>query len=138
MIHQHHRAGRSGRDDLRLPGLPVDRYVTGVLMVGVPLLAIPAVTGAPVEPFLLLVVYVVLLGGAVLTARIQGSDGVRRLFRGVLHGRIGWINWAIAVAAIPAATIAVAVVTGTYDPPPDGWLVVVGDHLFLTFVFGAQ
>lgn len=134
---QRRRADRSDREELRLPGPPVRRYVTGVLMFGIPLLTIPAVTGLPVEPFLLLLVYVVLLGGAVLTARTQGPDGIRRLFRGVVHARIGWTNWAIAVAAIPAATVAVAAVTGTYVAPPDGWLVVVGDHLFLTFVFGA-
>lgn len=134
---QRRRAGRADQDELHLPGPQVRRYVTGVLVVGIPLLTIPAVAGLPVEPFLLLLVYVVLLGGAVLTARTQGRNGIRRLFRGVGHVRIGWANWAIAVAAIPAATIAVAAVTGTYVAPPDGWLLVVGDHLFLTLIFGA-
>jgi uncharacterized protein len=136
-IDQRRRPGRSHRDALHLADPLVKRYVTGVLLLGIPLLTIPAVTGLPVEPFLLILVYVVLLGGAVLTARTQSPDAVRRLFRGVLHARIGWANWAIAVAAIPVATVAVAVITGTYVAPPHGWLVVIGDHLFLTFVFGA-
>jgi uncharacterized protein len=132
-----HPSRRPPTNALDLPRRSVDRYVAGVLILGIPTLAIPAVTGLPVEPFLLGLVYVVLLGGAVLTARRSGPDGVRRLFRGVLHWRIGWADWAIVVAAIPIATIAVAVLTGTYTGPTDGWPVVIGNHLFLTFVFGA-
>lgn len=111
--------------------------MAGVLAVGIPILAIPAVFGGEDGLFILILVYVVLLGGAIMTARRTGAGGVRRLFSGALHWRIGWRNWAIVAGAIPAATIAVAAVTGTYVSPPDGWLSILGDYLFLTFVFGA-
>ena len=114
----------------------VARYVATVLAVGLPLLAVPVIVGLPLEPFLLLTTIGVLFGGAVLTARTSGSGGVRRLLRGALHWNIGWGNWVIAVAALPVATVAVAAVTGTYVPPPDGWFSTVGAYLFATFIFG--
>ena len=122
---------------LQLERRTVVRYVLGVLAAGIPLLTVPVVMGWPVELFLLLLVYVVLLGGAVLTARRSGPGGVRRLFSGVLHWRIGWRNWAVVAAALPTATVAVAVATGTYTAPADGWPVTIGNYLFFTFVFGA-
>lgn len=115
----------------------VRRYVTGVVGLGIPIMAIPAVFGTEEAPFILVLVYVVLLGGALLVARRSGPGGVSRLFSGVLHWRIGWRNWAVAVGAVPVATIAVAAATGTYVDPPEGWLAVLGDYLFMTFVFGA-
>jgi uncharacterized protein len=115
----------------------IRRYLTGVLSLGIPLLAYPAVAGLPIEPFLLLVTYVVLLGGAIVVARRAGPGGVGQLFRGVFHWRIGWRNWAVAVAVIPATTIAVALTTGTYTAPPDGWAVVLGNYLAFTLVIGA-
>lgn len=122
---------------LRLERPTVVRYVLGVLAVGIPLLTIPVVMGLPVEPFLLALVYVVLLGGAVVTARRSGPGGVRRLFSGVLHWRIGVRNWVVVAAAIPTATAAVAFATGTYTAPADGWPVTIGNYLFITFIFGA-
>lgn len=122
---------------LQLDRPTVSRYVLAVLAVGIPLLTIPVVTGSPVEPFLVALVYVVLLGGAVVTARRSGPGGVRRLFSGVLHWRIGVRNWAVVATAVPAATVAIAVATGTYTAPADGWPVTIGNYLFFTFVFGA-
>lgn len=129
--------GEPQEQTLHVDRQTINRYVAGVLAIGIPVLTIPAVVGLPGEPFILILVYVLLLGGSILVARGSGPGGVRRLFSGVLHWRIGWRNWAIAVAAIPVATIAVAAATGTYTGPTDGWLAIVGGYLFLTFVFGA-
>lgn len=123
--------------DLDVEPSSVRRYLAVVLALGIPLLAVPAVAGLPIEPFLLIVTYVVLLGGAIRVARRSGPGGVRRLFRGALRWRVGWRNWALVGAAIPLATVATAVATGTSTVPPDGWGTVVIDYLFFTFVFGA-
>jgi uncharacterized protein len=122
---------------LELDRRTVAWYVGAVVAVGIPLMAIPAILGLESGPFILILVYVPLLGGAILSARRAGPGGIRRLFSGVLRWRIGWLNWAIVIGAIPIATIGVAAMTGTYTRPSDGWLPILGDHLFLTFVFGA-
>ena len=75
----------------------VHRYLVAVMIIGVTLMAIPAITGLPGEPFILIMVFGPLLGGAVFTARRSGPGGVRRLFSGVFRWRIGWRNWALAV-----------------------------------------
>ena len=114
----------------------VARYTAAAVALVLTTLAIPVILGLPLEPFLLLTTIGVLFGGAVLTAQISDPGGVRRLLTGALHWKIGWANWAIAVAALPVATVAVAAVTGTYIPPPDGWLFTVGSYLFATLIFG--
>lgn len=124
-------------DQLRLDRRSVIRFVLAVVVIGIALLTIPVVAGLPAEPFLLVLVYGLYLGGAVLTARRAGPGGVRRLFSGVLHWRIGWGNWAFAVASIPLATVAVALVAGNFIAPSDGWALTFGNYLFLTFIFGA-
>lgn len=113
------------------------RYATAVVALSVPLLTIPIVAGLPVEVFLLVLVYVVYLAGAILVARRTGPGGVRQLFAGALRWRIGWKNWAVVAGALPVATLAVAHVTGTLSAPADGWPVTVGNYLFVTFIFGA-
>jgi uncharacterized protein len=128
---------RPSTPPLQLAPASLRRYLTFVLSLGIPLLAIPAVVGLPIEPFLLITTYLLLLGGATVIAHRTGPGGVRRLFRGVLRWRIGWRNWAVAVAVIPGATIAVALATGTYTAPPDGWATVVGNYLLFTLVIGA-
>jgi uncharacterized protein len=122
---------------LRLAPASFRRYLTFVLSLGIPLLSVPAIAGLPIEPFLLVMTYVLLLGGAIFVAHRTGPGGVRRLFRGVLHWRIGWRNWAAAVAVIPVTTVAVALMTGTYTAPPDGWAIVLGNYLMFTLVIGA-
>jgi uncharacterized protein len=122
---------------LHLDRRTLARYVGTVVALGIPLMTIPAVLGIEAGPFILILVYALLLGAAIFTARRAGPGGVRRLFSGVLRWQIGWLNWAIVIGAVPVATIAVAMVTGTYTGPPDGWPTIVGDYLFLTFIFGA-
>lgn len=115
----------------------VMQYTIAVTLLGAGVLAIPFIVGVPAEPFLMVLVYGVLLGGAVLTARRSGPGGIRALFSGLLRWRIGWANAALVVAAMPIATIGVAALTGTYVAPPDGWLSELGSYLFITFIFGA-
>lgn len=115
----------------------VVRYTIIATVLGLATLGGPALIGVPSDPFILVLTYIVLLGGSVLVARRSGPGGVRLLFRGLLRWRIGWLNAAIVVGAIPLATVGVAVVTGTYVAPEDGWLPVIGSYLFLTFIFGA-
>jgi uncharacterized protein len=131
------RSAASPAFGLQLDRRTVVRYATAVVATGVLLLTIPVVADLPVEAFLLSLVYVVYLGGAVLVARRTGPGGIRRLFAGVLRWQIGWRNWVLVVGAIPLATLAVALVTGTLSAPADGWPVTVGNYLFVTFVFGA-
>lgn len=117
------------------------RAVTAFTVIGVGLavgvMMVPVVVGLPIEPFLLVALYVVLLGGAMMVARRTGPGGIRRLFSGLLHWRIGVANWAIAVAAIPVLTIGVAAATGSYTSPEEGWTAVVLEYLYVTFVYGA-
>lgn len=115
----------------------VVRYTVTATIVGLALVGAPVLLGLPTEPFLLVLTYGVLVGGSVLAARRAGPGGVRLLFRGLLRWRIGWVNAAVVVGAVPIATIGVAAVTGTYVAPEDGWLPVIGSYLFATFVFGA-
>jgi uncharacterized protein len=123
--------------ELHVEPRSLKRYVAWVVAAGISLFMVGIVTGVPLEIFILINVYAVLLGGALFTAHRQGPGGVRRLFSGIFRWRIGWASWALVVGALPAATIAVAVLTGTYTPPADGWLLVLGDYLFRTFIFGA-
>ena len=66
---------------LQVPPRLVHRYLVAVMIIGTALMALPAVTGLPAEPFILAVVFVPLLGGAVFTARRSGPGGERQLFR---------------------------------------------------------
>lgn len=114
----------------------VMRYTALVTVLGFLSLGIPVLAGLPVEPFLLVLTYGGLLGGSVFAARRAGPGGVRLLFRGLLRWRIGWVNAAVVLGAVPLATIAVAVVTGTYVAPEDGWLPVLGSYAFAVIVYG--
>jgi membrane protease YdiL (CAAX protease family) len=115
----------------------VVRYTIITTVLGLAIMAAPALVDQPSEVGALVMTYGLLLGGSVITARRAGPGGVRRLFSGLLRWRIGWANAAVVLAAIPLATIGIAAVTGTYVAPEAGWLPVIGSYLFTTFVFGA-
>ena len=115
----------------------VVRYTIIATVLGLAILGAPALVGAPSDPFILVLTYGVLLTGSVLTARRAGPGGIRLLFQGLLRWRIGWVNAAVVVAAIPVATIGMAAATGTYVAPDNGWMPVIGSYLFTTFIFGA-
>lgn len=121
---------------LQVPSHLVRRYLAAVMVIGTALMAIPAVTDLPAEPFILAMVFLPLLGGAVLTAHRSGPGGVRQLSSGVLRWRIGWRNWALAVVVMPLTTLTVAAATGTLTAPAEGWLTTGIDYLVATFLIG--
>jgi membrane protease YdiL (CAAX protease family) len=80
----------------------------------------------------------ILLGAATLvTARISGRAGVRRLFSGLVKWRIGARWYALAVLALPALTLTVAAAAGSLRMPAGGVLREILLYLFITLVFGA-
>lgn len=121
---------------LQVPFRLFRRFVVAIMIIGAAVMAVPAVTDLPVEPFILAMVYGPLLGGAVFTAHRSGSGGVRQLFRGVLRWRIGWGYWALAVLVMPLTTVTVAAATGTLVAPADGWLMTAAGYLVATFLVG--
>jgi membrane protease YdiL (CAAX protease family) len=121
---------------LQVPSRLVYWYLVAVMIIGTALMAVPAVTDLPAEPFILAMVFGPLLGGAMLTARRSGPGGVRQLFSGVLRWRIGWRYWALAVVVMPLMTVTVAAATGTLASPAEGWLTTATDYLVATFLVG--
>jgi len=121
---------------LQVPPRLVHRYLVAVMIIGTALMALPAVTGLPAEPFILAMVFGPLLGGAVFTAYRSGPGGVRQLFSGVFRWRIGWRYWALAVVAMPLITVTIAAATGTLVQPADGWLTTAADYMVATFLVG--
>lgn len=121
---------------LEVPSRLVRRYLVAITIIGAALMATPAVTGLPAEPFILAMVLGPLLGGAALTARRSGPGVVGQLFRGVFRWRIGWRPWALAVLVMPLTTMSVAAATGTLTTPADGWLMTAVNYLVATFLVG--
>jgi membrane protease YdiL (CAAX protease family) len=115
---------------------PVLAFVSIALGLGWVLLSIPAVTGLPPEPFLLVTCYAGLMGTAlVLTRRSHGS--VRDLLRDVLRWRFGIGRWLVILFAMPLLTAGVAALTGTLvRPSVPLWLVALS-YLAQVLLLGA-
>jgi membrane protease YdiL (CAAX protease family) len=80
---------------------------------------------------------VILLAAAVtVTAVRDGRPGVRRLFAAAFRWRFSAVWWAAGLLALPALTIGAAAAGGSLRAPADGWLLEIGNYLFLTLVFG--
>jgi membrane protease YdiL (CAAX protease family) len=108
------------------------------LGLGWPVLAVPAIGGLPFEPFLLVLVYVVLLGSALLVTRwADGPGAVRRLLRRTLVWRVGVGRWAVVLLAMPLLTLAIAAASGTLQDSGRNWLAATGLYAFDIVVFGA-
>lgn len=117
---------------------PVTAFLLLVFGVGWPLLAVPAIAGLPFEPFLLVLVYVVLLGSALLVSRrADGPGAARRLLGRGLAWRFGVARWAVVVLAMPLLTVALAAVSGTLVEGDRAWYAAAGLYLFDILVFGA-
>lgn len=56
-----------------------------------------------------------------LSAALGGKPKLKQLLAGFLKVRIGFGRWLLVLLAMPLLTILVAVVTGTYVSPADGW-----------------
>lgn len=130
-----------GTDDQRSAGLarrrPIATFLLLVLGLGWPVLAVPAVADLPPEPFLLVLVYIVLLGSALLVTRwADGSGAVRRLLRRVVAWRVGVARWLVVVLAMPVLTLGIAAVSGTLQDTDRSWLAATGLYLFDILVFG--
>ena len=120
-------------------GHPLAAFLLLVFGIGFPLLAVPAIAGISTQPFLLVLVYVVLLAPALIVTRVaEGPGAIRRLLSRVLIWRFSPARWGVILFAVPLLTVAVAAVSGTLDGPEGSWLGVVGTYLFLTLIFGAQ
>ena len=117
---------------------PVTAFVMMAFAIGWPALMVPVVTELPSEPFLLVLLFLALLGPALLVTRIvDGPAGVRRLLGRTLMWRFGLVRWAVVLLAIPVLTLALAASTGTLEAPGRGWAFEVGFYLFNTLIFGA-
>ncbi|WP_309125834.1 hypothetical protein [Kocuria sp.] len=82
----------------------------------------PVLTGAPTEPFLLLLTFVALLGSALLVTRLaDGPGGVRRLLGRAFAWRCGAGRWVVILLGMPVFTLALAAATGSLRSPPAGW-----------------
>ncbi|MGY1653930.1 CPBP family intramembrane glutamic endopeptidase [Geodermatophilus sp. SYSU D01119] len=100
---------------------PLTAFTLLVFGGGWPVMAVPALAahgllpgGAlPAEPFVLAALVLVMLPAAVgVTAVVDGRTGVRALLARTLAWRFGAGWWAAAVLGLPAATVAVGLLTG--------------------------
>ena len=117
---------------------PLTVFLLLALGLGWTFLVFPAVSGLPLEPFLLGLVFVALLGSSLLVTRwVDGPGAVRRLLARTLLWRFGAGRWAVLLGGVPALTVALAAATGTLGSPGRGWPATVAWALFDTLVFGA-
>ena len=106
--------------------------------IGWPALMVPVVTDLPPEPFLLVLLFLALLGPALLVTRLaDGPGAVRRLLGRTLIWRFGVGRWVVILLAMPVLTLALAASTGALETPERGWALEVGFYLFSTLIFGA-
>jgi membrane protease YdiL (CAAX protease family) len=97
---------------------------------------VPAVTGLPDAPFLLLAVYVGLTGTALWLTRRDGGS-VRDLLSRVLRWRIGLRRWLLILLAQPVLALGIAAATGTLRTPSSGWAMAGLTYLLMVVVVGA-
>ncbi|WP_176337028.1 CPBP family intramembrane glutamic endopeptidase [Kocuria salina] len=117
---------------------PVTVFLVLSLGLGWTALTVPALTGAPMEPFLLFVNFVALLGWALLVTRLaDGPGAVRRLLGRAFAWRFGAARWAVVLLGMPVLTLVLAAATGSLRSPPAGWAAEAGWYLFATLVYGA-
>ncbi|MGY1621074.1 type II CAAX prenyl endopeptidase Rce1 family protein [Geodermatophilus sp. SYSU D00965] len=117
---------------------PLTAFLLLAFAIGVPGLVVPLLAGIPQAPFLLLLVFVALLGAALLVTWLaDGPAGLRKLLFRVVQWRFSAWRWAIVLFGVPVLTVAVAAVSGTLTSPERGWAVEIGWYLFNTLIFGA-
>jgi CAAX protease family protein len=117
---------------------PVEAFLVLALGIGWIVLAIPAIAGIPMAPFLLGLVFVALLGSALLVTRlVDGPGAIRRLLARNLIWRFGIVRWLVIVFGMPVLTLVIAAVSGTLRSPEDGWANLTTSYLVGTFIIGA-
>ena len=133
------RAGSRSAQDANLAARrPLATFLLIALGIGWPVLTVPAVTGLPGEPFLLVLLFIALLGPALLVTRwADGPGAARRLLGRAFQWRFGLGRWVVVLLGMPVLTLGLAAVSGTFRAPEGGWLTEVGLYLFSTLIFGA-
>jgi uncharacterized protein len=117
---------------------PLTTFLLLAFGIGWPALMIPALTGLPVEPFLLVLLFLALLGPALIVTRwADGPGAIRKLLRRTLIWRCGVARWAVVILGMPLLTLGLAVLSGTIVSPEHGWPAEAGLYFFNTLVFGA-
>lgn len=117
---------------------PMMAFLLLAFGIGWPALIAPLLVGIPVSPFLLLLVFVALLGPALVVTRIAGGRGAgRALLARARIWRFGLGRWLAILFGVPVLTVAIAAVTGTLDNPENGWISLTAWYLFSTLVWGA-
>ncbi|GAA1764301.1 lysostaphin resistance A-like protein [Kocuria aegyptia] len=117
---------------------PVTVFLLLALGLGWVALTVPVLIGAPMEPFLLFMNFVALLGSALLVTRLaDGPGGIRRMLGRAFAWRFGAGRWAVVLLGMPVLTLALAAATGSLRSPPSGWAAEAGWYLFSTLIYGA-
>ena len=117
---------------------PLTTFLLIAFAVGWPALMVPVVTELPPEPFLLVLLFLALLGPTLLVTRwADGPGAIGRLLRRTLIWRFGVVRWAVILLAMPILTLGLAAVSGALATPDRGWAFEVGLYFFNTLVFGA-
>ncbi len=117
---------------------PLTAFLLLAYGIGWPALMVPVVTDLPAEPFLLVLLFLALLGPALLVTRwVDGPGAIRRLLGRTLLWRFGIGRWAVVLLAMPVLTLGLAAGSGTLESPERGWVIEVGLYLFSTLIFGA-
>ena len=115
---------------------PLTAFLILAFGIGWPVLAIPAIIDAPGEIFLIALVFLGLLGPALLLSRAaHGRGAIRRLLSRTLIWRFSIVRWLIILFGVPVLTVAFAAAFGSLETPEDGWLSVLATYLFATLVF---
>jgi membrane protease YdiL (CAAX protease family) len=93
-------------------------------LIGVSWLAqlVALLAGLPTEGALLVELVAFIAVPLGLSALIGGRAEVARLLSGFRRVRIGVGRWLLVLLALPVLTLLVALVTGTFNPPPEGWV----------------
>lgn len=117
---------------------PLATFLLLAFGIGWPALMVPALTGLPVEPFLLVLLFLALLGPALIVTRwADGPGAIRKLLGRTLIWRCGVARWAVVVLGMPILTLGLAALSGTIRSPEHGWPAEAGLYFFNTLVFGA-
>jgi membrane protease YdiL (CAAX protease family) len=119
-------------------GRPLKSFLLLALGIGLSLLTIPLIIDVPMSPFLMGMVFIALLAPAlIMTRRADGPAAMRQLLKRTLIWRFSPLRWAITLVGVPALTIAIGALSGTFSAPQDGWTSVLTTYLFNAFIVGA-
>jgi uncharacterized protein len=117
---------------------PVETFLLLALGIGWTVLAIPAIAGIPMAPFLLGLVFVALLGSALVVTRLaDGPGAIQRLLARTLIWRFSIGRWVVILFGMPVLTLAIAAASGTFQPPENGWVNMTNSYLVGTLIIGA-